>query len=195
MNLQQLLSSETLQYFIDLYGKLGPWTGILLTFIEAFLPILPLTAFIMGNAAAFGLLYGFILSSVGSIAGAWTVYWIFRYFGQTSFIKKYKDRPGIQKYTAWMENKGFLMIMLLCMIPVFPNSVVTIVSGIRKISFKIFSIASALGIMGLTFILSFIGHDIIDIMTNPLKIISVIATFVSISVLGRIIERRVIVNS
>ncbi|WP_019243595.1 MULTISPECIES: hypothetical protein [Bacillus] len=71
--IQQIFTLDSLSTLIDSYGRLGPLSGAFLPFIEAFLPFLPLTAFMMANAASFGLFTGFILSYVGCLAGAWSL--------------------------------------------------------------------------------------------------------------------------
>ena len=43
------------------YRALGPLIGILLPFIESFLPFLPLFVFVFANASAFGLGYGILI--------------------------------------------------------------------------------------------------------------------------------------
>ena len=70
--LQQFIQLDMFQTMIHSYEKIGPLFAVFLTFIEAFLPFLPLSAFIMGNAAIFGLFGGFILSYIGCVVGAWS---------------------------------------------------------------------------------------------------------------------------
>src|SRR5690625_7844506 len=63
------------------YEKLGPLPGILLPFIEAFLPFLPLFVFVFANAAAYGLLKGFLLFWAGSVLGSIIVFLIISKLG------------------------------------------------------------------------------------------------------------------
>ena len=49
------------------YKALGPLIGLLLPFIESFLPFLPLFVFVLANAGAYGLWLGFILSWAGTV--------------------------------------------------------------------------------------------------------------------------------
>ena len=59
----------------------GSHPGILLPFIEAFLPFLPLIVLVMGNSATYGLWWGFLLSWIGVCLGSVTVFWIVRKLG------------------------------------------------------------------------------------------------------------------
>ncbi len=56
-------------FLLRSYESLGPIPGFLLPFLEAFLPFLPLVVFVMTNAAAYGLLEGFLLSWSGASMG------------------------------------------------------------------------------------------------------------------------------
>ncbi|WP_042347170.1 TVP38/TMEM64 family protein [Bacillus massiliigorillae] len=193
--LQQILSLDNLQILIDTYGKLGPLSGMILPFTEAFLPFLPLTAFMMANAAAYGLVGGFVLSYIGCVAGAWVLYWVFRYFGDKPFFKKYCEHENVKRYGTWLNNKGLWIVTILCMIPVFPNFIITVVAGLNKMSFKMFALASSIGIFGLTLIFSFIGDDILEIATNPSKIILMIVVLITISGIGKLVERNLIISN
>ena len=55
-------SMDTFTNLTQDYRALGPIIGILLPFLEAFLPFLPLIVFIVANVTAYGLLFGFLLS-------------------------------------------------------------------------------------------------------------------------------------
>src|SRR5690625_6623904 len=57
---------EYIMQLLQDYERLGPLPGILLPFIEALLPFLPLVVFVFANAAAYGLLKGFLYSWIGS---------------------------------------------------------------------------------------------------------------------------------
>src|SRR5690625_5181943 len=72
---------EDVLELLDKYEKLGPLPGILLPFIEAFLPFLPLFVFVMANSAAYGLFKGFIYSWFGAAAGSIAVFFLIRKFG------------------------------------------------------------------------------------------------------------------
>lgn len=69
---------EFIQQLLNQYEGLGPLPGILLPFIEALLPFLPLMVFVLANAAAYGLLKGFLYSWIGACVGAILVFLLMR---------------------------------------------------------------------------------------------------------------------
>ena len=64
------INMHQVEGWLQQYSNLGPLPGILLPFCEAFFPFLPLVVFVMGNAAAYGLWWGFLFSWIGVCAGA-----------------------------------------------------------------------------------------------------------------------------
>lgn len=190
MELQQFIAIDQVQAMIDTYGSLGPLPAVILPFIEAFLPFLPLTAFIMTNAASYGLFVGFILSYIGCLSGAWSLYWIARYMGKRFFFKKISEKKNLRKYSQWINRKGSVMIMLLCAIPLFPNSIVMFIAGFNKMNFRKFAIASSIGIFGFVFLFSLLGYDVIQVLVNPTKLVWVLVVFIGISIFGRKMERK-----
>src|SRR5690625_1814287 len=95
-------ASEFFDYVIELldkYEKLGPLPGILLPFIEAFLPFLPLFVFVMANSVAYGLLKGFLYSWLGSSAGSIAVFYLIRTFGHKKIFMKIKHNKQVQTVT------------------------------------------------------------------------------------------------
>ena len=61
--IREWLTLENILKLIQEYQSLGPIAGILLPLLEAFLPFLPLFVFVMANATAFGLWWGFFFFS------------------------------------------------------------------------------------------------------------------------------------
>ena len=68
--LKEWFTLENIMELIKAYRSFGPLPGILLPMLEAFLPFLPLFLFVMANANAFGLWFGFLFSWIGACSGA-----------------------------------------------------------------------------------------------------------------------------
>ncbi len=68
------LTEDRLTELFQSYRAFGPLIAVLLPLIEAFLPFLPLIVFVVANTNSFGLWEGFILSWLGSTAGAVLVF-------------------------------------------------------------------------------------------------------------------------
>src|SRR5690625_953216 len=98
------------EYIIELldnYEKLGPLPGILLPFIEAFLPFLPLVVFVIANGAAYGLLKGFLYSWIGTSIGSVLVFMVIRKLGNKRIFAAIRNNKQVYKVTVWLERHGF----------------------------------------------------------------------------------------
>ena len=74
-SLQESFTPEKVEQILQSYSAMGgPIAGILLPFLEAFLPFLPLIVIAFANAAAFGLWKGFFFTWLGSVLGTILVF-------------------------------------------------------------------------------------------------------------------------
>ena len=104
--LKEWFTLENIMELIKAYRSFGPLPGILLPMLEAFLPFLPLFLFVMANANAFGLWFGFLFSWIGAFSGALLVFLLIRKFGQKRALQFIKRHPQVQKLmlmggTSW----------------------------------------------------------------------------------------------
>lgn len=60
--------------------------------------------------------------------------------------------------------------------------------------FKTFALATSIGAYSLFFILSIVGNDITAILNSLLKLSMIIAVGISVSIIGKIIEKRLIIR-
>ncbi|MBU5266203.1 TVP38/TMEM64 family protein [Virgibacillus proomii] len=191
---EMLLDSETfneyIMHLLKKYESLGPLPGILLPFIEAFLPFLPLVVFVFANAAAYGLFEGFILSWTGAALGAIMVFLIIRKLGNRRIFTVIRKNKQVKKVMAWLERHGFGPLFLLMCFPFSPSSVINVVSGLSKISSQQFILAVIMGKSVMIFSIAFVGSSIMEFAKNPVKTIVVGICIVLFWMIGKYIEKR-----
>lgn len=185
------LASELL----DKYENLGPVPGILLPFIEAFLPFLPLFAFVMANSAAYGLLKGFFYSWLGSSLGSIAVFYIIRKFGDKKLLVKIKTNRQVNQVTSWVERHGFGPLFLLLCFPFSPSSLINIVAGLSNVSKQQFILAVLLGKSVMIFSIAYIGTSILEFAKNPIKTIVVTICISIFWMFGKFLEKRFLKRS
>lgn len=176
--------------WLNKYSSLGPLPGILFSFIEAFLPILPLIVIVMGNAAAYGLWLGFLFSWIGVCAGSITVFWLARKLGGRLGLYIQKRMPGTQRFFHWIEEKGFTPIFILYCFPFTPSSLINVASGISTISFRTFIIAVMAGKSVMIFMVAFIGHDWQAFIHQPWRILIAVGVLWLLWFAGKKMENR-----
>lgn len=152
------------------YWFLTMIVGLFSTFIESFLPILPLVAIVTVNAAVFGLGMGLVVSWIGSGLGTLALFLIVSKFSDNKFINKYRNEKT-QKIVEKVRSKGFKLLFIAYACPFMPACLVTISSALCKSEFKHFATAMLSGKFIMFVVVSYIGSDIRGFITNPIKII------------------------
>ncbi|GAA0438152.1 VTT domain-containing protein [Lentibacillus halophilus] len=188
--LEQGKMDEYILELLNEYESLGPLPGILLPFIEAFLPFLPLVVFVFANAAAYGLWKGFILSWLGACVGSILVFLVIRRLGDKRMFKAIRRNKQVHRVTNWVERHGFGPLFLLMCFPFSPSSVINVVSGLSRISTHQFILAVLMGKSVMIFSIAYVGSSILEFAKNPVKTIVVGICILLFWVFGKYMERR-----
>ncbi len=181
---------ENIMNLIEQYRSLGPLPGVLLPFIEAFLPFLPLFLFVMANANAFGLWLGFFYSWVGACSGALLLFLLIRKYGQRRVLSSLPKHPKVRKLMDWVDRHGFGPLFFLLCFPFTPSAVVNVVAGLSKISVAQYMLAVSIGKMVMIFTMSFIGYDLHSLITKPFRTAIVLVIIFILWYVGKRIEVR-----
>ncbi|WP_421384116.1 TVP38/TMEM64 family protein [Bacillus salacetis] len=194
MDIEMIKAWFTLENIMDLireYRSLGPLPGILLPMLEAFLPFLPLFAFVLANVNAFGLWFGFLFSWMGASLGALIVFLLVRKYGQARFFRFLKNNKQVHRLTNWVDRHGFGPLFLLLCFPFTPSALVNIVAGLSGINIFQYMLAVVTGKIVMIFTISFIGHDIVSLFQQPLRTALVLAGIFILWLAGKRVEARI----
>ncbi|WP_188207090.1 TVP38/TMEM64 family protein [Alkalibacillus aidingensis] len=193
--LQDMISDSVVGDFIiqllQFYGGFGPIPGILLPFIEAFLPFLPIIVFILANSIVYGLVMGFLLSWAGSLAGAIIVFVLVRKSEKFRWVRRIKYQKHIQKITTFFDRRGFTPLFLLLCFPFSPSALLNVVVAFTKMSIKQVILALALGKAVMIFSVSYVGDSITSFAEEPVKTIIVGIAIGLFWIIGKYIEKRI----
>lgn len=139
---KDIMNVDTLKNLILDSGYFAP-----LIYIIAF-SLVPLTFFpdsllaILGGTI-FGLSRGFLYTSIGALIGGSISFFISRILGQ-SFVEKLEN-DKLKNIQNLLKDNGFLMILLLRLIPLFPFDLISYGAGLTKISYKDFLLGTLIG--------------------------------------------------
>lgn len=137
-----ILNLDSLKNLILSSGYFAP-----LIYIIAF-ALVPLTFFpdsvlaILGGSI-FGLGGGFLYTSIGALIGGSISFFISRILGQF-FVEKFEN-DKLKNIQELLKDNGFLMILLLRLIPLFPFDLISYGAGLTKISYKDFALGTLIG--------------------------------------------------
>ena len=182
------LTIENYEQLESYYRTLGPIFGLFLPFVEAFLPFLPLFVIIVANVNAFGLFWGFLISWVGAVFGGYAVFYIVRKFGHYRRLHFITKKETIQRFIRWVDMRGLSPLLILLCFPFTPSVLVNVVAGLSNIARKYYFVALLLGKAVMIFLMSVIGQDVTEFVTNPIKLIVSIIAVCLLWVVGKIVE-------
>jgi uncharacterized membrane protein YdjX (TVP38/TMEM64 family) len=185
-------NDQLFEYIINQLEQLesfGPIPGILFPMLEAFLPLLPLVAFVLANSVVYGLFKGFLYAWIGAVVGAISVFLIIRRLGDKKFFRFITRHHQVQRVMTWVEEHGFGPLFLLMCFPFSPSSIINIVSGLSKVSKQQFILAVLLGKSVMIFTIAYVGSSIASFAQSPVKAIVVGVCILLFWVLGKFIER------
>ncbi|MGI2327449.1 TVP38/TMEM64 family protein [Planococcus sp. YIM B11945] len=184
------LSWEYIYELTQSYRALGPVIGFLLLFVEAFLPFLPLFAFVVANATAYGFWFGFLLSWAGTVAGSYAVFLVVRKFGQARFLNFMTRHKKVQRLIHWVERNGFGPLFLLLCFPFTPSALVNLVAGLSNLRRHYYLLTLVAGKFVMVFVVTFVGYDIRALFTQPIRTAIVIVVIALLYIIGKILENR-----
>lgn len=178
----RVLTLTLQQKFILGHGLLTP-----LLFILAFLlrPLFffPASIMTMTTVILLGPVEGFLVSYTGEMASSSLTYYIGKYFGEELGLTKKVQMSSIGKY---FKGNTFISIFILRIVPLFPFDFINYSSGIFKISFKKYTLATLLGLSPglLTFI--FLTNSLTHRELLPIAI----TTSITLILIGLLIKKR-----
>lgn len=186
---EQFLFDYVSQLLKD-YERLGPIVGILLPFIEALLPFLPLIVFVFVNTATYGLFKGFLFSWIGATLGSIVVFIIIRRLGNSRIFKKIRGNKQVAQVTGWVTEHGFGPLFVLLCFPFSPSSIINVVAGLSHIRFQQFVLAVVFGKAVMIFSLAYVGSNIFSFADHPIRTSIIGLSIVLFWMLGKYIEKR-----
>ena len=186
-----LFTSENIEEMMQTYATAGgPLVGIVLPFIEAFLPFLPLIVIAFANAAAFGLWKGFFYTWLGSVLGTILVFHFIRKFGRSRLEHIIHRYPKFQHGLDWIERHGFGPVFILLCFPFSPSILINIVGALSRMNYFQFVLAALFGKCVMIFTLSFIGSDITAMIAEPIKSVKLFILIGLVWMLGKWVEKK-----
>ncbi|MTI48763.1 MAG: TVP38/TMEM64 family protein [Firmicutes bacterium] len=142
MNVFKGLSPEDIKAYLDSFGLLAPIVYIVMfTFIP--LTLFPDSILAIAGGMGFGLIKGSILTMIGALLGGTLSFYITRLLGK-DFIKRI-IKKDISFIGEQLKQKGFFIILILRLVPLFPFDVISYSAGLSDIKYRDFISATIIG--------------------------------------------------
>lgn len=184
-NLTEIIKNAL--YWIDSLGTIGAIAFIVI-YIIATIAFLPAAILTLGAGVVFGVFWGSVYVFIGATIGAIAAFLIGRYVARNWVDKKIADNKQFTAIDKAVSKKGFKIVFLTRLSPLFPFNLLNYALGITGVSFKDYFLGSVGMIPGTimyVYIGSFAGNiALIGTEAQPtnmtltwvIKILSFIAT-------------------
>ena len=145
----------------------GGWAPVLYIGLFILLPtfFFPVAVLALAGGLLFGLWWGSVYTFIGAVLNCALMFLLARYVGrsQVQRLVEQKLSPQWQRRLQIADGKeGFLLLIILRLIPAVPNNLLTYTSGLTGISFSSYLLASAIGIIPGTFAFINIGDKTLE---------------------------------
>ena len=169
---------EYLRILIEENIWVAPLVGVLLPFIEALFPTLPLAIIISFNlsvmGSAFGVIEGtimtIILSTLGSFIGMFLIFIIIRLTFADYFIKKVKRYKYGNTFLNAVEGKSKWFVLALLSNPFLPSSILNYGLALTKVSVKKYLVLTIISRLTIVLFMVFLG-TVFNLQENPLNVL------------------------
>ncbi|MBW9155882.1 TVP38/TMEM64 family protein [Clostridium tagluense] len=177
---------ENMKTFIDSYGMFSPIIYIILfTFVP--LTLFPDSILAIAGGMCFGMMGGFIYTMIGAILGGTLSFFLASILGHKVFNKFIKK--DISNLEDAIKNRGFLLVFVLRLIPLFPFDIISYAAGFSGVKFKDFALATLLGIIPGIFVFVNIGDKATDIGSSSFYMS--IALLVGLIVISYVLKKKI----
>lgn len=184
--------AELIETCTELIQKGGFLVGFFLIILEAFIPILPLGAFVTLNINAFGTFPGILISWSASVIGSYIMYLLCYYISNKIIYKFVKEKTIIktqEKITHFQKIK-LTSLVLIITLPFTPSCFINLLAGISNISKEKYLTSLIIGkVFNITF-WGYIGMSLIESLTNIKAIIFIIVMLIIAYIISKIISKK-----
>ena len=158
------LTPQQLQQALQQTGGWAPalYIGLFILLPAFFFPVAVLA---LAGGLLFGLWWGSVYTFIGAVLNCALMFLLARYVGrsQVQRLVKQKLSPQWQRRLQMADGKeGFLLLIILRLIPAVPYNLINYTFGLTGISFSSYLLASAIGIIPGTFAFINIGDKTLE---------------------------------
>lgn len=161
--------------FILGFGIYAPILYLILYTLRSVILVLPVGIMSAAGGLAFGIWWGWLLNVFGATLGSCVAFWVARFFGR-GFIESipFFKSGKLKTLDDKAEVHGFKVVLFMRLIPHFQFDAVNFGSGLSKVKFRDYIIATPIGMIPGGFVLPYLGSSL-ENLKSPKFFIAVAA--------------------
>ncbi len=162
--LSTLITPQQLQQALASTGALAPvcYMGLFVLLPAFFFPVAVLA---LAGGLLFGLWWGSVYTFIGALLNCALMFWLSRNVGRSQvqrLVARKLSAQWQQRLQLASGKEGFVLLIILRLIPAVPYNLINYTFGLTEISFSSYMLASAIGIIPGTFIFINIGDKTLE---------------------------------
>ncbi|WP_428028997.1 VTT domain-containing protein [Ancylobacter sp.] len=144
-----------------------PWgaAAVVAIYVVGGLVVFPVSVLIIATVAVYGGWTGALLAGLGALVSAVVTFFIGRHLG-AGVVRRFIG-PRINRIRRGLANQGILTVATMRMVPAAPFTFINLVAGAAGLRLMDFVIGTAIGLMPGLVVLSALGHQIVEVITDP----------------------------
>ncbi|MEX2444883.1 MAG: TVP38/TMEM64 family protein [Alkalispirochaeta sp.] len=145
VNWSQVFSSrDSVREFVERFEPYDMLVFLYLQVAQVVIAPIPANVVALAGGALFGLWGGFLVSSAGLILGSVIAFGIARVFGRP-VVEAFVDPRHIDRYIDGVANRHFLTLLVIVLVPFFPDDVICFVAGLSSMPLPAFLFLIVIG--------------------------------------------------
>ena len=153
-----ILRPQAIRDWIASWGSAGPVLYILLYALNTISLFPPVGILSLSAGLAFGPTVGFAVILAGAMLGTSVTFWISRRLGR-GFVER-RLKGTFRSIDEKLERRGFATVLFFRLIPAVPYEALNYVSGLSKIRFRDYALATFMGILPGTAVAAYFGNSL-----------------------------------
>jgi uncharacterized membrane protein YdjX (TVP38/TMEM64 family) len=154
---------ELIQTMVNTYGPLGLLAMMIIQTIIA--PISGEAVLVFASMIGIKLTDVIIYGGIGLIIGAVYAFYVGKYGGKL-IVNKLLGEKWINRVDGWAQRNGLKAILFARIVPIIPFDLVSYMSGLTKLKFRYYFLATAIGAFPRCLILAIIGLSARDLLLS-----------------------------
>ena len=159
LGLAVLPVKDYLAGFLEYIESVGPWGPVLLAAVYTVACVLfvPGSILTLGAGFLFGVVYGTVAVSIGSVLGATAAFLVGRTLLRGPIEKRIAAYPRFQAIDRAVGEQGFKIVLLTRLSPIFPFNLLNYAFGLTNVRLWQYVLASWIGMLPGTIMYVYLG--------------------------------------
>jgi len=177
---EHTLSPRYIKQYISHFGVWAPLVFLILYSIKSFIIFIPAGIFMLAAGLSFGTFLGALILIVGTLLSSTAGFVFARYFGK-DYVQKKLQNTKFSNLGGKIAQKGFLIILLLRLVPILPYDAINYICGLSKIRYRDFILATLIGTIPACFLYAYLGDNILKPFSKGFYLSVVLVILISLT--------------